>query len=164
MQKITQEYLKSILYYNSDTGIFTWRKARQRITIDSIAGNIRKDGYIKIVINRKFYQAHRLAWLYMYGYMPPEQIDHINHIRTDNRICNLRAVSRQENGKNQSKPITNKSGHSGVCWHKKINKWNVQIGINKKQIYLGMFDNINDAIAARKQAEIYYGFHENHGE
>jgi len=104
--------------------------------------------------------AHRLAWFYMEGEWPT---GHINHIRDDNRWVNLREVSNQENHKNQSISINNKSGVIGVCWNKKARKWHAQIKVNYKAISLGCFSDIHNAIKARKDAEIKYGFHKNHG-
>lgn len=164
MQELTQEYLKSILDYNPENGIFTWKFNRSKLAkIGCIAGTIDKRGYIVIGVNQKNYKAHRLAWLYVYGEFPPKQIDHINHDRTDNRIANLRIVSNQENQKNKTKQINNTSRVTGVGWHKASNKWCARISVNKKYIHLGLFTDINEAIAARKQAELYYGFHANHG-
>ena len=79
---ITQSELKNILHYNQDTGVFTWIKN------SIVAGTVEKKGYIAIKINRKSYKAHRLAWLYIYGNFPKEQIDHLNGIKNDNCINN----------------------------------------------------------------------------
>lgn len=162
-QELTQSYLKSILDYNHEAGIFTWKVSNNRkIRIGDVAGCV-YNGYIRIKINNKKYQAHRLAWLYVHGKFPPEQIDHINHNRADNRIANLRSVSHQENHRNQSKTNNNTSGFVGINWHKQRNKWRAFITVDQKHIYLGLFTDINDAISARKQAEIDYNFHNNHG-
>lgn len=164
MNELTQSYLKSILNYNPDTGIFTWKVSNSpRVKIGSVAGGLNNHGYIVIVINKKHYLAHRLVCLYMYGKLPPERMDHINHVRDDNRIINLRLASSQENNRNASRRKDNKSGCVGVSWHPKANKWQAYINVNNNEIYLGVFLDIDDAIKARKQAEIKYGFHENHG-
>lgn len=162
---ITQSFLKSILNYNPDTGIFTWKiKPAQCVKIGDVAGYIDKStGYISIGINKKLYRAHRLAWLYIHGEFPIEEIDHINHDRSDNRIDNLRAVSHKDNGKNVSKRKDNTSGHLGIYWDKRRNKWHTQIKVKNKVIYLGLFTDIIEAIAVRKKAEIKYNFHQNHG-
>jgi len=93
----------------------------------------------------------------------PEQIDHINGVRSDNRMVNLRSVSRKENGRNQKKPVTNKSGMPGVRWGKVIGKWTSCIVVDRKIICLGSYRHFEDAAAAKKLAEKHYGFHENHG-
>ena len=164
-QILTQEFLKECLHYDSDTGIFTWRvRAANRLKVGDVAGCIDSTtGYIRIKVNGSMYAAHRVAWLYAHGNFPPEQIDHINGIRDDNRIKNLRAVSHQENGRNQSKPKDNKSGVVGVSWRKKDQKWQAQIYVNGKIKHLGHFADFVEAVTVRKQAEKRYGFHENHG-
>lgn len=109
------------------------------------------------------YKAHRLAWLYIYGEWPSDQIDHINHIRTDNRIKNLRDASSYENSKNQSIPKNNTSGVLGVGWNKLGRKWRSNISVNGKRLHLGCFDYFIVACAVRKEAELEYEYHENHG-
>ena len=89
-------------------------------------------------------------------------IDHINHNPLDNRKCNLRVCTQQQNCINKVKQSNNTSGHSGVGWYKKYNKWRARIQVNGKQILLGYFEDKNEAIAARKQAEIdYFGEYRN---
>ena len=100
---MTQEYLKSLLDYNPETGKFIWKVSKNnRVKSGSEAGTIQSSGHRSILIDKKDYLAHRLAWLWYYGRWPEDQIDHINHNPDDNRIENLREVSNQENGKNQS--------------------------------------------------------------
>lgn len=91
------------------------------------------------------------------------QIDHINHARNDNRIENLRLATIFDNNQNMSKGRANASGHVGVSWHKSAQKWCAEIHANGVKYYLGIYDDINDAIRARKLAEEIHGFHENHG-
>lgn len=115
--------LKKFLNYDKDTGKFTWKLAtNSSITIGSEAGHIQGDlpdgGYIKISLFGKIYNAHHLAWMYEYGNLPSKEIDHINQIRTDNRIINLREVSNKENMKNKSLYKNNSSGICGV--YKKV--------------------------------------------
>lgn len=99
---ITQEELKESLHYDPDTGIFTWRKSKGPAKKGTVAGKIYKSHpYIKIGVCRHSIDAHRLAWLYVYGEWPTMDIDHINRDPTDNRICNLRHVSRSENNRNR---------------------------------------------------------------
>lgn len=159
---ITQEQLKKALHYNPEIGLFTRIKAAQRVRVGDVAGCKTGKGYIKIMVYRKPYLAHRLAWLYVYGEWP-EQIDHINHITNDNRIINLRSVTNQENHKNRSMHKKNTSGITGVCRDKATEKWRAQICANGKVVYLGEFTNKSDAVKARKAAENKYGFHALHG-
>lgn len=155
---ITQDQLKELLHYCTDTGIFTWRVAAgRRVHAGSVAGNVNKvNGYANITVNLKRYRAHRLAWLYVHGIFPPEQIDHINRIKTDNRISNLRLATNAENQQNKSLSSRNKSGNRGIHWLKEREKWRVQITVKEKRIHLGSFTNLEEAIAARKAAEQKY--------
>jgi hypothetical protein len=165
MDTLTQKELKEVLDYDADTGKFTWLKAtNNRIKVGGIAGCINKvHGYRAIKINGKIYKAHRLAFLYMTGKFPPDDTDHINHSRDDNRFVNLRKVTRLENLRNQSMYSKNKSGFTGVYWDKARNKWKANIKINGKSKHLGRFTDMDDAVIARKKANIEHEFHENHG-
>lgn len=107
--------------------------------------------------------AHRVIWLLATGSWPEGQIDHINGVRDDNRMCNLRVVDSAENSKNQGRYKNNKSGVTGVLWHKSMAKWRSQIRINGREIHLGYFTDFDAAVAARKAADVKFGFHENHG-
>ena len=100
---LTQEYLKSILEYNPETGLFIWLKqVSNRIKSGSTAGTIRSDGYVKIIINRKIYFAHRLAWLYMTGKWPEDLVDHKDNIKHNNIWENLREANHSQNNKNRA--------------------------------------------------------------
>jgi hypothetical protein len=161
---ITQDELKGIVSYDFDTGMFT-----RLITTcgsaqkGSIPVSKNKDGYYQLRINYKMYTQHRLVWLYVNGGFPNGDIDHINHIRTDNRIVNLRVVDKATNNKNISKRSDNTSGVTGVWWHKQIGKWSAEIMVDGKKKSLGCFHNIDDAAKARTKAINKYNFHENHG-
>lgn len=158
---MTQTLLKEIINYNPQTGLFTWkidlssRKREGRLSSNSL-----EKGYPKITIFTKTYFAHHLVFLYMKGTIPNE-VDHVNHIRDDNRWCNLRSVSRKENTRNASMRKDNKSGVTGVTWHKATQKWAVQIG--KEGRWLGVYSDIDEAIRVRQIAEASLGYHQNHG-
>lgn len=143
---LTQEFLKQHLSYNKDTGLFTWLKINKytkKIKIGDIAGSLDIDGYLRIGIFYKPYLAHRLAWLYVYGEWPKNQIDHINGIRNDNRIENLRDVSQRENCQNR---LIHRNGKLVGSWFDKTkNKWQATIRINKKQINLGYYTTQQEA-------------------
>jgi len=98
---ITQDKLKEILDYNQHTGLFTWKKIKKysNRSVGDIAGSLSL-GYVVIGIDKKIYKAHRLAWLYVYGEFPKEQLDHINGNKEDNRICNLREANQSQNNFN----------------------------------------------------------------
>lgn len=91
------------------------------------------------------------------------EIDHLDHDPSNNRLNNFRLVLGKENAKNRPKNKNNTSGYTGISWGKGRGKWSVTIMVNYKTIHLGRFDNLEDAIKARQEAEIKYGFHPNHG-
>lgn len=173
---ISVETLRELLDYDELTGALRW-KARDARWFKSggdrqwngrHAGNRltcidKTNGYICFTLFDKPYRAHRAAYAIHHGVWPKNQIDHINGIRDDNRILNLRDVSNQENSKNQKRSSRNTSGVVGVYWCNKEDKWRSQIAVVGRVKTLGAFTNKLDAIAARKQAEIDYGYHENHG-
>lgn len=148
---LSQEELKVKLKYNYETGVFTWKDMKYKHS--SIAGSNR-DGYITININGKNYLAHRLAWLYVYGIWPRGHIDHINGIVTDNRINNLREVSKSQNGMNRGVQINNILGVKGVS--PSGNKYVARIGVRGITYYLGTFKTIEEAVNARREAETEY--------
>lgn len=122
MEKLTQEYLKEILEYNPETGIFTNkinRNSRARKGED--AGYLRKDGYLQVSINWNKFKLHRLAWFYVFGIWPKDQIDHINGIKKDNRISNLREANNAENSRNRGSSKNTSSKYKGVS--KSGNNW-----------------------------------------
>lgn len=164
MKEVTQEKLKELFRYAPDTGVFTRLvSVASMARAGDIAGNTDGQGYLRIRVEGKLYKAHRLAWLYTNGEFPQDQIDHINGVRDDNRIANLRAVNRTENMKNTKIRTDNTSGVLGVGWHKGTDKWLATINVKGVKKYLGYFTDIKDAVAARKKANILYGYHENHG-
>lgn len=124
-----------------------------------------RDGYLYISVKGETYPAHRIAYSLQSGRTPStdEFVDHINGDQTDNRLQNLRLVPHRLNMKNQKTRNTNQSGCTGVHWDKSVNKWRAKITVNYKAIYLGVFDEMDDAIKARKNAERENGFHINHG-
>lgn len=119
-------------------------------------------GYIKIAVFEQKIQAHRAIWAIVHGVWPI-MIDHINHNGMDNRLSNLRDVGDPENSKNKEMLSRNTSGVTGVNWDRLTSKWRAKISVNNKHIHLGLFVDIEDAALARKQAELKYGFHSNHG-
>ena len=152
-KELSQERLKELLEYDEDTGIFIWKVSRSgNIKSGTVAGS-KLQGYSIIMIDRINYKAHRLAWLYVHGYFPENFIDHKNGIRYDNRISNLREVSKSCNGQNCKIHSNNKSGYNGVSWEKTKKKWRSQIKINTKHIFLGLYDCKLDAGLARITAE-----------
>lgn len=115
-------------------------------------------------VNKKLQYHHRLAWELVNGPIPEDmQVDHINGIRTDNRIENLRLVTSSGQSKNQKLREDNKSGYPGVFWRSQRKKWSAYINSEGKRKYLGLFSSKDEAIDARKEAEKQMGYHSNHG-
>lgn len=150
---ITKESISERLSYDQDTGLFAWKVCRYASNIGKVTNSLDAHGYVQIKVRGTVCKAHRLAWLMTYGEMPANQIDHINRNRSDNRICNLRLANNSENSQNRSKQRNNTSGCIGICWVKRAQKWRAYIVVNKKQIHLGFFSNLSEAIDARKAAE-----------
>lgn len=159
---LSQEELQHILTYDPSTGEFTWNYCSDKSNYwntrfaNKLAGTSHERSVI-IRTNGRGYKAHRLAYLYMVGYVP-EEVDHINQNPFDNRWENLRAVSHQENSRNRRKSRSNISGVTGVHWHTATQKWAVSIGLDYDKRNLGEYDNFEEAVAVRKRAETRYGF------
>lgn len=128
-----------------------------------VAGNTTPRGYIQIGAFGRLMKAHRIAWCLHYGSWPSAGIDHINGVKTDNRIINLRDVGQAENNRNAALKRNNTSGACGVSWKRGLDKWTASIEEDGRQVHLGVFTEKTDAIAARKAAERRIGYHENHG-
>lgn len=175
---ITQDRLKTVLYYSHETGLFTWKYRPRKLFASQRAynifnatypgrkaGSLRPDGYYEIRIDRKLYRAHKLAYLYTRGYLPELEVDHINGVRGDNRLTNLREVTSSENKRNSSIRNDNSSGVVGVSWYKASSKWSAQIRVPNcyKNEFLGYFEDKFQAICARKSAENRLSYHANHG-
>lgn len=148
---LTQERLKELLDYNPETGVFVWRVSKGTRKAGRVAGAVNITGYVDIAIDGKKHRAHRLAWLYTYGCWPNKDIDHINRIRTDNRIENLRDTDKNE--WNRDKQVNNTSGYTGVSWHKWTKKWIAKIKVYGKNTHLGLFDTPEAANAAYMAAK-----------
>ena len=155
--------LTELLHYCPSTGELTWKVHRNsQARLGQEAGHISIEGYCVVGIDRRVYQAHRLAWAVHYGDWPRGQIDHINHVRTDNRICNLREVTHTQNQRNRSRNHTNTSGITGV-YNPRPGKWLARICVDRQQHNLGTFGSKAEAVAARKAAETLHNYHINHG-
>lgn len=156
-QFLTQYDLQSIVNYDPLTGVFTNKIDRNpRAPKGAIAGYTNTIGYTVIQINGRKLHAHRLVWLYMTGEWPLHEIDHINRVRSDNRFENLRQATSAENKHNTTNRISNTSGCRGVTWHKARQKWQAQISVMGKYLYLGTFESVEDAVAARKDAVVKF--------
>lgn len=157
---LTAERLREILHYDPETGVFTWAVRIARCVQQGwVAGGVSNFGYRIIRVDKITYVGHRLAWLYMTGEWPTDEIDHRNGIRDDNRWVNLREATAKQNRENRNKAPSNTSGVRGVTWDKARGKWHPLIKHHGKMIHLGRFDSFDDAVAARKNAEQQYFTH-----
>lgn len=145
---LTQNELKQLVHYEPSTGVFTWLQKKPQGRYKENLGWLDSKGYIEICIAQKRLKAHRWAWFYVYGELPG-QIDHINEIKTDNRLCNLRVVTTKQNHENRGAQKNNTSGFKGVTRFQ--NKWRAQIMHNRKNFYLGVYETAEQASNAYKQ-------------
>ncbi|MCC3246677.1 HNH endonuclease [Methylocystis sp. WRRC1] len=155
---ITQEYLKSILDYDPETGVFTWRWRDGLPNVCNYrdagkeAGTLRPTGYRYISIDHRHWAAHRLAYIIMTGEQPVGDVDHINLNKSDNRWRNLRLATRSQNQSNVPCHKRNKSGIKGVHLQKDCGRWVAYITVNRKRLHLGMFATKEEAAKAREDA------------
>ena len=146
--------LRQYLDYNQETGVFTWKITKNwQAKAGVAAGSVHNCGYLQIGFEGKLYLYHRLAWFMYYGELNElDQIDHENKIRSDNRICNLRKATHEENCRNSKVRSHNISGLKGVKYDKRRNTYGARIVIDKKTTWLGAFDTAEEAHAAYCEA------------
>ena len=161
VQPLDQATLKYWLKYYPKSGNFRWRvKPNRRILVNSIAGYLTKQGYMVIKLDgRNLLKASRLAWLYVTGEFPEQDIDHKDRNPENNKWRNLRPATREQNVFNRGIPKHNNSGILGVAFVERVgrkSKWHARIRVKRKGIYLGAFDRMEDAVAARLAAEKKY--------
>lgn len=151
--------------YEEETGVLRWVKCpAASVKAGRVAGYDTGRGYLRVCVNGRLTQVHRIIWQMVHGEIPEGlKIDHINGIRSDNRLENLRLVSNQENNKNKRMYRNNSSGVTGITWNKKERKWVATIVINCKLKHLGYFTDFDKAVEVRRDWEKKIGFHENHG-
>lgn len=179
---ITPEVLRELIRYDSSTGELHWLERDGKYFLNpsvyplerrvrrwnrTWAGKpalsyLNPNGYLQGTILKQVFLAHRVAWAIRSGSWPNGDIDHINGIRTDNRMENIRVVSRLENSRNQKICALNTSGVTGVS-PIPSGKWRATISQGGKYIHLGVFATVGEAEEARKSAEKKYGYHPNHG-
>ena len=176
----SREVLRQLLDYDPETGTLTWKArgpewftaGRHSAAHSSAKWNSKyagksaftalTTGYQYGSVFGKLFLAHRVIWKMVHG-TEPDHIDHINGVRTDNRITNLRDVNATGNARNNCLPSHNTSGSMGISRDKARGKWAAYITLADKKVSLGRFDCISQAVEARKEAERRHGFHENHG-
>lgn len=150
---LTHTRVRDLLDYDPETGKFFWRVNISHGTVGKEAGAVHALGYVEVSIDTKSYKAHRLAWLYVFGHWPEHEIDHVNGVRDDNRLANLRQATRVQNMQNKTRYKSNKSGTIGVYFHKKTGKWVSAIQSAGKRKHLGVFNSIDQASAAYQTAK-----------
>ena len=160
---LTQERLKELFRYDAESGYFIRiNSGLGRAPLGIVRNRPMDNGYLTLQMDYKSYLQHRLVFLYVEGCFPLNQVDHINHKRADNRWINLAHATASSNQKNRGLSKNNTSSIIGVIKHP-CGKWEARIKINRKQICLGFYEDINSAIKIRKKAEKKYGFHPNLG-
>lgn len=148
-EELTQERLQFLVSYSPETGLFRRNVTTSgRAMAGALCGDMDGKGYIRLRVDGKRYSGHRLAWLYVHGYWPPHEIDHVNGCRTDNRISNLRLADTFTNKRNTPAYKNNKSGAKGVSWSVTSKKWRARIRLDGRDVNLGMHDTIESAHAA----------------
>lgn len=165
---INQHTVKHFFEYDPETGAF------DRIRFVSNQGVIyerrspvksrHQFGYYITVVFGKRYRVHHLIFVHMTGEFPTQYVDHIDGDRTNNRWSNLRLATKSENQRNHGVHANSKTGITGVYWYEPLKKFQAQITVNGERIHLGYFESVVDASVARKNADLLYGFHPNHGE
>jgi hypothetical protein len=164
-EALTAEYVRQILYYNPETGEFRWKERTPDMFLNGrrhgtwntrYAGKSPAfwefGGYRRIVVNGRGYQAHRIAWLWMTGELPKEQIDHINGEKIDNRFANLRQATPAQNAHNTKSRRRDRL--KGAYFVPRLGKWQALICSNWKQKHLGYFQTEQEAHAAYRAAAI----------
>jgi hypothetical protein len=134
---LTLQRLKELLDYNPETGIFTWRKQPRQRVMSKSAGTINNWGYR--------HKAHRLAWFYVHGEWPAEQVDHANGNRDDNRISNLREASFSQNQANARKRVTSENPYKGVSFHRHSRLWVARVTRNRRVVFCAYFPTPEEA-------------------
>lgn len=152
---LTAERLREVLAYDPESGLFTWLiRPSMAVRIGDVAGSLSDKGYLIIRINKQNYKGHRLAWLYIKGEWPVDQIDHINHVKSDNRVANLRAVTNAENGQNRDRPHRNsKSGVRGVHYVAARDRWCASIRVSGRLRHVGHYKTAEEAHQAYLNAK-----------
>ncbi|MBC3948337.1 HNH endonuclease [Pseudomonas folii] len=162
---VTAETVKEALRYSPVVGVFEWRKAGRRVRVGGLAGAVVKStGYVRIVLAGKPYPAHRLAWLYMTGEWPAQDIDHIDGDRSNNAWNNLREANANTNGWNKKVLKTNKAGIKGLTQHKETGRWQARFEANSV-VWSAMFATKSEAEKEmRAKREEIHGEFANHGQ
>lgn len=163
--RLTDAEIRDSFEYDEKTGFIFTKICGENVRQEKII--VMRNGtntrYMNVCFRSNTFLSHRLAWFLYYGKWPTGHVDHENQNGLDNRIGNLRDVSHGDNLRNARRSKANKSGVTGVFWHKGAKKWHATIGVNGVQVHLGLFADLEEAKSVRKEAELKHGFHPNHG-
>ena len=156
--ELSHQHLLSVLSYSKETGEFVWLIDSGRARKGAVAGHIRKDGYVQIIIGKKLYRAHRLAWFYVTGSWPEGRLDHQDNCGSNNRWENLRPATHSQNMANRKLNANNVSGFKGVSRRGK--RFRAYVQKDGRRFLLGMFDTAEaaGAAAAAKSIELHGEF------
>lgn len=145
-------YLNKIFKFDAESGVLVWRVSSARAQAGVVAGTVTREGYVSIGHKGTQYQAHRIVWAMHYGEWPSSDIDHINGVKSDNRISNLRLCNDIQNQRNVNKKCNGRhSKHKGVDRHK--SRWRARIRTGDgKRLDLGYFHTEEEAAAAYAEA------------
>ena len=163
---LTFERANELFKYEPETGMLIRKvtTGNNRFHAGTTAGCSSPDGYLRVRADKVLYMVHRVCYLLAYGSLPDDmQVDHINHVRNDNRLVNLRFVTHGGNMRNKSVSSKNTSGVTGVCFLKARKKYMAQIRVDGENIFLGRFETLEEAAAARAEANLKFKFNDNHG-
>lgn len=153
-QKLTVERVRELFRYDPETGVVTFTCKRGRARAGAQAGSIKSRGYVEIQVDGQMVRRSRLAWALFHGQWPRHQIDHINRVRNDDRICNLRDVTAFENMHNQGLTRSNNTtGVVGVSFNKRQSKYVASVYVNGRCIFLGQFVTLEEAAQARARGK-----------
>jgi hypothetical protein len=152
LKMLTQEEIRGLFRYE-DGNLFRNHYVHGGASAGSIVGRLDNYGYRRVTINKKTYKLHRIIFLYHHGYIPENDVDHIDQNPLNNRIENLREVSHSCNMRNSKMRVDNTSGIKGVYFHKQTQKWMARIDINNKTSFIGVFSDFTEAVAHRLAAE-----------
>jgi hypothetical protein len=154
MEQNIIDYANEFLEYNKETGLFLWKKKPRMVNRPSKcnpgmeAGSLHRSGYKTMTIKGRHVQLHRLAWILCNGHIATEMIDHINGIRHDNRLCNLRLATRSQNLHNSNAKKCSTTKIKNVQWESYSKKWRVRVRVNGTRHHVGRFEDINEAVKA----------------
>ena len=166
MLELRYEEVARLFTYDRETGVLYWRRrvnSRVPKTLEAGAQN-KSSGYLYVKVHGRRYLVHRVVMLMCYGfYGEGLEVDHINHVRNDNRLVNLRFVTHGENMRNKSVSSKSTTGVTGVDFSKAHKKYRARIRVNREFIHLGYFYTLEEAAAARAEANLKFNFHNNHG-